>query len=235
VTVISQRSAGPVSTEIPPSSGFTFDRVLGEAGKRGQVNILSLADKINNFADGDIEIAQGVQYQLGGMLSPLEQGQLARVMDSVRGINPQNVDDVSRFEKDVRSTSAAHNDQIEQLNLTGTAMAAVGSQIGSLGQATTARRVAQDSFVEGQDYCTLAPDSVYGVNISAACYRHDLNYGPDSTMSRSQADWEFAKDIYRILISAGVCPGAASEAAMVYHAGVRGGGYLLYEGQGASR
>jgi hypothetical protein len=63
---------------------------------------------------------------------------------------------------------------------------------------------------------------------------HDLNYGPNSTMSRSQADWQLAMDIYKILTDAGVRSGAAAEAAMVYHLGVRIGGIFYYGGRGAN-
>ena len=91
-----------------------------------------------------------------------------------------------------------------------------------------------DDYVAGQDYCTKSPDSVYGVDISYACYVHDLNYGPNSTMSRSQADWQLAMDIYKILTDAGVRSGAAAEAAMVYHLGVRIGGIFYYGGRGAN-
>jgi len=89
-----------------------------------------------------------------------------------------------------------------------------------------------DGYNPGQDYCTLSPDSVYGVDISFACYTHDNNYSPDSTMDRSDADWEFAKDIYQILVSNGIGEGAAAEAAMIYHAGVHVFGWMFYEGQG---
>jgi hypothetical protein len=78
----------------------------------------------------------------------------------------------------------------------------------------------------------LVPDSVYGVNISYACFVHDRNYSADSTMSRVDADWQLALDIARILEAAGISSGFAADAAMLYHVGVRTGGYFAYEGQG---
>lgn len=46
-----------------------------------------------------------------------------------------------------------------------------------------------------QDWCdsvgtAWVPDSIFGVDISAACQRHDVNYSSNSTMDRADADME---------------------------------------------
>jgi hypothetical protein len=77
------------------------------------------------------------------------------------------------------------------------------------------------------------PDSLFGVDISYACFVHDQNYSENSTMDRAVADLQFARDIFRILTASGVNETAAAQAAAIYFAGVRGPGFFAYEGQGS--
>jgi hypothetical protein len=96
-----------------------------------------------------------------------------------------------------------------------------------------------DRYVKGQDYCGsgwtngIVPDSLFGVDISYACFVHDQNYSQNSTMDRIDADWLFARDIFRILTASGVNATEAAKFAMIYFAGVRGPGFFAYEGQGS--
>lgn len=96
-----------------------------------------------------------------------------------------------------------------------------------------------DGYAEGQDYCGsgwtngIVPDSLFGVDISYACFVHDQNYSENSTMDRAVADLQFARDIFRILTASGVNETAAAQAAAIYFAGVRGPGFFAYEGQGS--
>lgn len=89
-----------------------------------------------------------------------------------------------------------------------------------------------------KDYCGtgwnqhLVPDYFGGISIKFACYTHDQNYGPDSTMDRAEADAKLAKDIALTLVLNGVHPVQAAMVAGIYYSFVRAGGGSAYEGQG---
>lgn len=95
-------------------------------------------------------------------------------------------------------------------------------------------------YVEGKDYCgtgwseKLVPDVVAGIDISLACYTHDTDYGPDSTMDRVEADVKFAANIFTILVSHGMNPILATGYSTVYLTAVREYGRTAYEGQGSN-
>ena len=93
-----------------------------------------------------------------------------------------------------------------------------------------------DGYDKDKDYCGSSwvnlPDEIWGVDISYACYLHDKNYGPDSTMSKSEADWKFVQDIYSLLVDGGVSEGLAADTAMFAHGLVMAGGWPSYQGQG---
>jgi hypothetical protein len=95
------------------------------------------------------------------------------------------------------------------------------------------------NYIRGVDYCGsgwtngIVPDSLFGVDISYACFVHDQNYSENSTMDRIDADLQFARDIFRILTDSGVNEIAAAQAATIYLMGVRGPGFFAYEGQGS--
>jgi len=91
-----------------------------------------------------------------------------------------------------------------------------------------------EPYQPGKDYCTRVSDTIDGIDISYACYLHDMNYSQGSTMSRSEADWRFAMDIVRILTANGMDSRAAGDWALIYHTGVRFFGIAFYEGQGAN-
>ena len=44
------------------------------------------------------------------------------------------------------------------------------------------------------DYCSSAPDSILGVDISESCKMHDLAY-KHQNLSRAEADWDFFVDL----------------------------------------
>lgn len=91
--------------------------------------------------------------------------------------------------------------------------------------------------LEGIDDCGSsffnAPDVLFGVRISLACYDHDFNYSSESTMSRLEADYQLFFDIYDRLTSQGIDVVSASSAAFTYFEAVRGAGWLAYEGKGS--
>jgi hypothetical protein len=42
----------------------------------------------------------------------------------------------------------------------------------------------EKGFEEGKDYCTLFPDTLFGVNYSYACYLHDREYRNERKVRR---------------------------------------------------
>ncbi|MEQ1509756.1 MAG: hypothetical protein ABL909_05060 [Sphingopyxis sp.] len=64
------------------------------------------------------------------------------------------------------------------------------------------------------------PDIVLGVDIREACKDHDWTYSANSYISKHEADIAFMRDIYRILIAAGVADDDAAYAAFTYYIGV---------------
>ena len=82
------------------------------------------------------------------------------------------------------------------------------------------------------NHCTLVPDSPAGFNFRDACWRHDINMGPGSPMSFTQANDAFRKDLH------GICSANYGDAwlchlmAEVYFVGVSVFGRPFYEGNG---
>ena len=52
------------------------------------------------------------------------------------------------------------------------------------------------SRYKGKKWCSKFPDKVFGVNLSEACYEHDVRYG-DKSKSRWTADLELFNDVKR--------------------------------------
>ena len=50
--------------------------------------------------------------------------------------------------------------------------------------------------VQGKDWCSYFPDRVFKVNLSMACYEHDMRYA-DKSKSRWTADLELFNDVKR--------------------------------------
>ena len=49
----------------------------------------------------------------------------------------------------------------------------------------------------------FVPDTIYGLNISEACYRHDWRYNLGRTLEeKAHADWEFLQNLLTIIESA---------------------------------
>lgn len=49
----------------------------------------------------------------------------------------------------------------------------------------------------------FVPDSIYGLKISEACYRHDWRYSIGRTLEeKAHADWEFLQNLLTIIESA---------------------------------
>tara|TARA_R110000868_G_scaffold207972_10_gene457147 strand:- start:962 stop:1372 length:411 start_codon:yes stop_codon:yes gene_type:complete len=73
----------------------------------------------------------------------------------------------------------------------------------------------------------FVPDTIWGLRISEACYRHDWRYSLGTTLEeKSHADWEFLQNLLTIIESA---PGIFNKImriprrnrAMVYYGAVR--------------
>ena len=77
------------------------------------------------------------------------------------------------------------------------------------------------------DRCTLAPESMWGVNVRAACYRHDVCYG--TSTRRSVCDTQLYSDIYAECRRTGGDQATCFVLGFAYYAGVRAGGWLAYD------
>ena len=89
-------------------------------------------------------------------------------------------------------------------------------------------------YQPGTDYCGSdffnAPDVVYGVDISHACYIHDKNYSSGSDMNRDVADMHLLADIYNTLVNNGIGAEQALSVASTYYAAVSIFGVFAYRG-----
>ena len=104
----------------------------------------------------------------------------------------------------------------------------IGAVPNSAGQFTRSREVGYDSG----DYCTFSPDNIFGVNISAACSAHDIDYA--SNMNRADADAKFKANLYEQLVNGGVAPLTAIAVSTVYYQAVRAAGSGFYTGSGSN-
>jgi hypothetical protein len=84
------------------------------------------------------------------------------------------------------------------------------------------------------DYCTLAPDSPFGFSFGAICAIHDDNYGPNSTVSRPQADQIFHEGMRNVCDTQYGGSALCHLMADVYFIGVRLFGGIFYEGPGGN-
>lgn len=82
------------------------------------------------------------------------------------------------------------------------------------------------------NHCTLVPDRPMNFDFRYACWQHDINSGPGSTMSFTQANDVFRADMHAI------CRNSYGDAwlchlmAEVYYVGVSLFGRPFYEGTG---
>lgn len=80
------------------------------------------------------------------------------------------------------------------------------------------------------DYCTMAPDAPFGFDFSGICAIHDDNYGPSSTVSRSEADRIFYESLQNACDTQYGGSWLCHMSADIYYIGVRLFGGLFYEG-----
>lgn len=95
-------------------------------------------------------------------------------------------------------------------------------------------------YVSGTDYCgsgwssALVPDSIMGIDISLACFIHDVAYSAGSDQDRADADMDFFNNILILLVAGGMSPVGAAAIAGGYYTGVRAAGGEHYDGTGSS-
>ena len=68
------------------------------------------------------------------------------------------------------------------------------------------------------NYCTMAPDKLFGYDLSEACYQHDVHY-MEKNVSRLEAD---------IQLRINLCVVSNKFIGWVYYIGVRLFGWLYY-------
>ncbi len=93
-------------------------------------------------------------------------------------------------------------------------------------------------FDPDADYCGtgwnqfLVPDSIAGIDVSYACYVHDLNYGPNSTMDRAEADRLLGVMVFNTLLAGGLDYRVAAVVAATFYTTVTAAGEGSYLGKG---
>lgn len=78
------------------------------------------------------------------------------------------------------------------------------------------------------DYCTLAPDKLFGVYIGCCCKAHDINYTKESDIDQKTADFLLRKCIFRKFIEANK-PRIGKLVSNVYFFAVVKVGYKFYK------
>lgn len=61
------------------------------------------------------------------------------------------------------------------------------------------------TFDPKANYCTFAPDNMFGVSFKKACYNHDRQYRNEVTkrLTRAEADLQLKREIYTAYMQAG--------------------------------
>ena len=99
--------------------------------------------------------------------------------------------------------------------------------------------VTGQSYDPNLDWCGTGwngpwvPDSIFGIDVSFACFIHDTNYSAGSDMDRFAADLQFYVDVYTTLIGGGMNAANAAAWAGTYFGAVRTGGEDAYQGSGS--
>ena len=97
----------------------------------------------------------------------------------------------------------------------------------------------EGSYEPGLDYCgsgwsgPYVPDSIAGIDISLACYVHDVAYSADSSQDRADADADFFQNVLGLLVAGGMNLSLATATAGSYYAAVRAAGGEHYDGTGS--
>ncbi|MEA3039495.1 MAG: hypothetical protein QOE79_2008 [Sphingomonadales bacterium] len=77
-----------------------------------------------------------------------------------------------------------------------------------------------------QDFCTGAPESVGGIDLTGACYNHDMCYG--TSTPRSECDKRLLEDILEVCQEQGGKRASCTVIATTYYIAVRRIGWLFY-------
>ena len=80
------------------------------------------------------------------------------------------------------------------------------------------------------DWCSNVPDSPFGYEFGGNCRTHDINYGPDTPYTRSEADSIFLSDMIATCNNQYDGSLLCKATAVVYYVGVRVFGGSHYEG-----
>ena len=78
------------------------------------------------------------------------------------------------------------------------------------------------------------PESINGIDVSYACYWHDLGYGFKPYTSRGEEDLISGANIHTLLVPGGMSHGLAMNWAAIYYMAVRTFGEEAYEERGDS-